>query len=408
MNYLSIKDGHFEGKTVLVRADLNVPVLDGRITDFTRIDRVKATIDILRSQGAKILVCCHYGRPKGEIKPEYSAKFLRAALEDRWGTNTHFVDDCIGSEVEKCLSHASIGDVVLLENVRFHSGEEQNDIGFARQLGAHADAYVNDAFSASHRAHASTSAIADILPAYAGCLMSEELNSLHTALEDPEKPVLAIVGGAKVSTKLELLGNLIDKVDYLVLGGGMANTFLFAQSPNTDLGSSLCEKEMAETALGILSKAEKSGCKIILPIDGVAAVEFAAHAETVVVPSDHSVPDKRLIIDMGPKSVEAVCTLLENIKTVIWNGPVGAFELEPFDAGTNALASKVAELSSKGSLTSVAGGGDTVSALEKSNSAKDFTYISTAGGAFLEWLEGKTLPGVQALEDSARRLKCTA
>jgi len=383
-----------KGKRVLVRADLNVPAKDGKVTDTTRIDRSAATLKELAAKGAKVIVLTHFGRPKGR-EEKYSQKLLLEPLSKAVGKPVAWADDCIGEVAEKAIAAMKDGDIALLENVRFHPEEEKNDVAFARKLAVLGDLYVNDAFSTAHRAHASTEGLAHILPAAAGRLMQVELEALGKALGTPEKPVAAVVGGAKVSTKLDLLGNLVAKVDYLIIGGGMANTFLFAQGKA--VGKSLCEKEMADTAREILEKAKAAKCHIVLPVDAVVAGEFAENAPNKVVSVD-AVPDDQMILDAGPASIEAIIDRLGGCKTLVWNGPLGAFEIAPFDKATNAVAQAAAERTKQGKLLTVAGGGDTVAALAKAGVDDKFSYVSTAGGAFLEWLEGKTLPGVAALE----------
>ncbi len=382
-----------KGKRVLVRADLNVPAKDGKVTDTTRIDRSAATLKELADKGAKVIVLTHFGRPKGR-EDKYSQKLLLEPLSKAVGRPVGWADDCIGTAAEAAIAAMKDGDVVLLENVRFHPEEEKNDQGFAKALAGLGDLYVNDAFSTAHRAHASTEGLAHLLPAAAGRLMQAELEALGNALEKPEKPVAAVVGGAKVSTKLDLLGNLVAKVDYLIIGGGMANTFLYAQGKN--VGKSLCEKDMADTAREIVEKAKAAKCHIVLPVDAVVAGEFAANAPNRVVSVD-AVPDDMMTLDAGPASAEAIIDRLGGCKTLVWNGPLGAFEIEPFDKATNAVAQAAAERTKQGKLLTVAGGGDTVAALAKAGVDDKFSYVSTAGGAFLEWLEGKTLPGVAAL-----------
>lgn len=399
MHFQSLSDMNVEHKTILLRADLNVPAKNGNVTDFTRIDRLKDTIAYLTEKGAKTVVISHFGRPKGERKTEFSLSFLPPVLTERWGTNVSFADDCIGEPAHNAVNTMNAGDVLLLENLRFHAGEEKNDPAFAQELAKLGDIYVNDAFSAAHRAHASTEAITKLLPTAAGFLMDAELTALNNALENPEKPVCAIVGGAKISTKLELLNNLVQKVDKLVLGGGMANTFMYAQG--MEVGLSLCEKDMKDEALKIMETAKTSGCDIILPSDRVIVKEFGENASHEIVDVTE-IPADQEAIDIGPETIKMMEEILATCKTVLWNGPMGVFEVKPFDNGTNGLAQAVATLTSSGQLISVAGGGDTVSALENAGVTKDFTYISTAGGAFLEWLEGKTLPGVAALMDSQK------
>ncbi len=386
-----------KGKRVLVRADLNVPAKDGKVTDTTRIDRSAATLKELAAKGAKVIVLTHFGRPKGR-EDKYSQKLLLEPLAKAVGRTVAWAEDCVGPAAEAAVAALKDGDIALLENVRFHPEEEKNDAGFARQLAANGDLYVNDAFSTAHRAHASTEGLAHLLPAAAGRLMQAELEALGKALQHPEKPVAAVVGGAKVSTKLDLLGNLVAKVDYLIIGGGMANTFLFAEG--VAVGKSLCEKEVADTARAIVAKAKAAGCHIVLPTDVVVASEFAENAPNKVVPAN-AVPDDMMILDAGPASAEAIIDRLGGCKTLVWNGPLGAFEIAPFDRATNAVAQVAAERTRQGKLLTVAGGGDTVAALAKAGVEDKFSYVSTAGGAFLEWLEGKTLPGVAALEVKA-------
>ncbi|EAR50981.1 phosphoglycerate kinase [Oceanicola granulosus HTCC2516] len=390
MSWKSLDDMDLAGKRVLTRVDINVPMEDGRVTDATRIERIVPTVrDILDKGGLPILLA-HFGRPKGQVVPEMSLRHVVPALEEALGRSVTFVEGGYGEAV----AGAGDGDVLLFENVRFNPGEEKNDEGFAERLASVGDVYCNDAFSAAHRAHATTEALAHLLPACAGRLMAAELRALEAALGDPERPVVAVVGGAKVSTKLDLLGNLVTRVDTLVIGGGMANTFLAAQG--LDVGKSLCEHDLADTAREIAAKAAEAGCEILLPRDVVVAREFKAGAESEVVKAE-DVPADAMILDAGPDSVAHVGMVFERSRTLVWNGPLGAFEIEPFDAASNAAARKAAELTRAGKLTSVAGGGDTVSALNQAGVADDFSYISTAGGAFLEWMEGKTLPGVAAL-----------
>lgn len=395
MKFQSMKDHNLNGKTVLLRADLNVPVQNKRVTDTTRIDRLQPTIDYLRGQNAKILIVSHFGRPDGEQNPSMSLAFLTPVLKERWNCEIKFAQDCIGEKAERLKSSLQPGDVGLLENVRFHKGEEKNDPEFTKKLAALGDIYVNDAFSAAHRAHASTEGLAHLLPHAAGLLMEEELNALNNALGQPQKPVAAIVGGSKISTKLGVLNNLIEKVDYLILGGGMANTFLFAKG--ADIGGSLCEENMKTEALAILEKAKTSGCEIILPVDFTVAAELSPGAQSQIVDA-YKIPAGQMAIDIGPATIKNITDKIASCKTILWNGPMGVFEIKPFDTGTNALAAFVAKQTASGKTISVAGGGDTVSALENAGVYDKFTYVSTAGGAFLEWLEGKTLPGVKALE----------
>ena len=392
----SIDDLEVAGKRVLLRGDLNVPMRDGAITDTTRIDRLVPTITDLADKGASVVVMSHFGRPKGARDPAMSLAPLVAPLSAALGGKAvAFAEDCIGPVAEATVTALGPGDVALLENLRFHPGEEANDPVFARALAALGDAYVNDAFSAAHRAHASTEAIARLLPAAAGRLMQAELAALANALGSPKRPVAAIVGGAKVSTKLDLLGNLLDKVDLLVIGGAMANTFLHALG--TDVAASLCETEMAGTAREILAKADAAGCEIALPSDVIVATKFEAGAAGEIVPVA-AVPTGTMILDLGPATARGLAARLKECRTLVWNGPLGAFEIPPFDAATNTVAQAAAELTKSGALLTVAGGGDTVAALAHAGVLEDFSYVSTAGGAFLEWLEGKTLPGVAALE----------
>jgi phosphoglycerate kinase len=394
-DFKTLDDLEVKGKRVLVRSDLNVPMKDGKVTDATRIERSAQTIKELMEKGARVVILSHFGRPKGERVAEMSLKPVAEAMGEVLGTAVAFADDCVGPAARMVVNGLVDGQVAMLENLRYHKAEEKNDPDFARQLSELGDIYVNDAFSTAHRAHASTEAIAQLLPNAAGRLMQAELVALSKALEHPEKPVAAIVGGAKVSTKLDLIGNLVSKVDMLIIGAGMANTFLYAQGK--DIGKSLCEKDMADTARDILAKAEAAGCAFILPTDAVVAAEFAADATNSVVSVD-AVPADLMILDVGPASVEALKEKLAGCKTLVWNGPLGAFEITPFDAATNAVAQHAAALTKAGTLLTVAGGGDTVGALAHAGAVDDFTYVSTAGGAFLEWLEGKDLPGVAALK----------
>ena len=394
MTYKTLNDFDFNGKTVFVRADLNVPAKEGKITDTTRIDRFVPTLKELTSKGAKVVVASHFGRPKGEKNPEYSMSFLTPALEQASGLKVTFVNDCIGNERDTIIRNMNNGDVVLLENLRYYAGEEKNDKEFSEQLASGIDVYVDDAFSTAHRAHASTEGMAHLLPRCAGRLMQEELEALDKALGNPQRPAVAVVGGSKVSTKLDLLGNLVKKVDYLCIGGGMAHTFLAAKGIEMGEGS-LVETGMIATAKEIMDNA--GNCKIVLPVDLVWADKFG-EGQTPHVSDADAVPAGKVLLDIGPKSVEAFVDVIKQSKTLIWNGPVGAFELKPFDKGTNDIAAEVAKLTKEGKLTSVAGGGDTVSALKKAGAEPDLTYVSAAGGAFLEWMEGKSLPGVAILE----------
>ena len=395
MSWKTLDDMELAGKTVLTRVDINVPMEDGRVTDDTRIQRIVPTIKDILAQGGKPVLLAHFGRPKGKVVADMSLHPLVPALEAALGAPVVFVADCRGPAAEAAVAALPEGSVLLAENTRFHAGEEKNDDALATEMAALGDIYCNDAFSAAHRAHASTEALAQKLPACAGRLMQAELSALESALGEPKRPVVAVVGGAKVSTKLDLLGNLVGKVDRLVIGGGMANTFLAAQG--IDVGKSLCEHDMADTAREIMGKADAAGCKIILPSDVVVAREFKAGADNETVAKD-ACPADAMILDAGPATVAIVAETLAECKTLIWNGPMGAFEITPFDAATNAAAQKAAELTKAGALISVAGGGDTVAALNQAGAAEAFTYISTAGGAFLEWMEGKELPGVAALQ----------
>jgi phosphoglycerate kinase len=383
------------GKRVLLRADLNVPVKDGRITDRTRIERLSPTIRELAEKGARVIVCSHFDRPKGKRVPEMSLRPMADALAEALGRPVGFADDCIGPAAEAAAAALKDGEVLLLENTRFHPGEEKNDPALAAGLAKLADAYVNDAFSAAHRAHASTEGVARLLPSYAGRLMQAELEALDAALGNPARPVVAIVGGAKVSTKLDLLGNLSRKVDVLVIGGAMANTFLAAQG--LPMGRSLQEAEMHETARRILAEAAAANCEVVLPLDLVVAGEFAPNAPSRRVAMD-AVPEGMMALDVGPETVALVESRLRQASTLVWNGPFGAFETPPFDAATVAVAQSAAALTASAGLKTIAGGGDTVAALKHAGVAERMTYVSAAGGAFLEWLEGKTLPGVAALQ----------
>ena len=394
MTYKTLNDFDFNGKTVFVRADLNVPAKEGKITDTTRIDRFVPTLKELTSKGAKVVVASHFGRPKGEKNPEYSMSFLTPALEQASGLKVTFVNDCVGNERDTIIRNMNSGDVVLLENLRYYTGEEKNDKEFSEQLASGIDIYVDDAFSTAHRAHASTEGMAHLLPRSAGRLMQEELEALDKALGNPQRPAVAVVGGSKVSTKLDLLGNLVKKVDYLCIGGGMAHTFLAAKGIEMGEGS-LVETGMIATAKEIMDNA--GNCQIILPVDLVWADKFG-EGQTPHVSDADAVPAGKVLLDIGSKSVEAFVDVIKKSKTLIWNGPVGAFELKPFDKGTNDIAAEVAKLTKEGKLTSVAGGGDTVSALKKAGVEPDLTYVSAAGGAFLEWMEGKSLHGVAILE----------
>lgn len=397
MTYRTIDALDAQGKRVLLRADLNVPVRDGRITDRTRIERLCPTIAELANDGARVVLCSHFDRPKGRRVPEMSLRPLVEALAAALKRPVAWADDCIGPEAEAAVAALQDGGILLLENTRFHPGEEKNDPDMAKALARLADVYVNDAFSAAHRAHASTEGVAHLLPAYAGRLMEAELKALDAALGNPARPVVAIVGGAKVSTKLDLLGNLAKKVDVLVIGGAMANTFLAAQGH--DVGKSLQEAEMHDTARAILEDAKAGACEILLPVDLVVAERFEANAPARTV-GVNAVPAESMALDVGPQSEKAIEQRLRSASTLVWNGPLGAFETPPFDAATVAVAEVVAALTQSGALKSIGGGGDTVAALRHAGVADRLTYVSTAGGAFLEWLEGKTLPGVAALAAS--------
>ena len=390
-----IADLDVKAKRVLVRADLNVPMQDGKITDDTRIRAVVPTIEALLNKGAKVIVLSHFDRPKGKVVPSMSLKPLAPALAATLGKPVTFAEDCIGEAATAAVAKLQPGDVLLLENLRFHAGEEKNDPTFTAALASLGDMYVNDAFSCAHRAHASTEGLAHALPSAAGLSMEAELNALENALGNPARPVAAVVGGAKVSTKLDVLTNLVAKVDDLIIGGGMANTFLAAQG--VSVGKSLCEHDLADTARDILKRAAAAGCRVHLPSDVVVAKEFKAGAASRTARADLVAADE-LILDVGPASVAELSAVLSQAKTLIWNGPLGAFEIAPFDAGTVALAQEAAALTKAGKLLSVAGGGDTVAALHHAGVADAFTHLSTAGGAFLEWMEGKALPGVVALE----------
>jgi phosphoglycerate kinase len=395
MSWKTLDDIDLSGKTVLTRVDINVPVEGDRVTDATRIERIAPTVTDIVEAGGRPVLLAHFGRPKGKPVPEMSLRVTLSALAAALGRPVRFAADCIGPEAECAVASLPLGEALLLENTRFHAGEEKNDPDFAAKLAALGHVYCNDVFSAAHRAHASTEALARLLPACAGRLMQAELKALEAALARPQRPVVAVVGGAKVSTKLDLLGNLIARVDALVIGGGMANTFLAAQG--IEVGTSLHEPDLAPTAREIAARAKEAGCEIVLPEDVVVAREFKAHAPHETVPADACPPDA-MILDAGPQAVDRIRAVFDGARTLVWNGPLGAFEIPPFNAATDAAARHAAELTRAGRLMSVAGGGDTVAALNASGAAEDFSYISTAGGAFLEWLEGKTLPGVAALE----------
>lgn len=387
--------GDVTGKRVLVRVDLNVPMADGKVTDLTRIERVAPTIKELSDKGAKVILLAHFGRPKDGPDPSQSLKPVAAATAEVLSRKVAFAEDCIGDKASAAVGAMKNGDILCLENTRFHKAEEKNDPAFVKALAANGDLFVNDAFSAAHRAHASTEGLAHHMPAYAGRTMQAELEALEKGLGNPVRPVVAVVGGAKVSSKIDLLQNLVKKVDALVIGGGMANTFLAAQGIN--VGKSLCEHDLAETAKAIMAEAKKSGCAIVLPEDGVVAKEFRAGADNETVDIGF-IPADGMVLDVGPKTVKAVAHWIDKANTLVWNGPLGAFEIAPFDKATVAAAKEAARETKAGKLVSVAGGGDTVAALNHAGVADDFTYISTAGGAFLEWMEGKPLPGVEILK----------
>jgi phosphoglycerate kinase len=387
--------GDIRGKRALVRVDLNVPMAEGRVTDATRLRALVPTVSELSDRGAKVLLLAHFGRPKGAKHSEMSVSMVLDALQDVLGREIMFVPEIAGDVVTQSIGILADGDIALLENSRFWQGEETNDPEMAKAVAANGDFYVNDAFSAAHRAHVTTEGLAHLLPAYAGRSMEAELKALEAALGHPEHPVAAVVGGAKVSTKLDVLNNLVAKVDHLIIGGGMANTFLAARGVN--VGKSLCEHDLADTANAIMDAADKAGCTVHLPYDVVVAKEFRVHPP-VRTANVHEVAEDEMILDIGPAAVEALADTLKTCRTLVWNGPLGAFETEPFDAATVALARTAAALTKEGSLVSVAGGGDTVAALAHADVTEDFSFVSTAGGAFLEWMEGKELPGVKALQ----------
>ncbi|WP_397579867.1 phosphoglycerate kinase [Sphingorhabdus sp.] len=386
--------GDIKGKCALVRVDLNVPMADGRVTDETRMRALLPTVLELADKGAKVLLLAHFGRPKGAKHSEMSVSMVLDALQEVLGREIMFVPEIAGDVVAQSIGILADGDIALLENTRFWPGEESNDPELARAVAANGDFYVNDAFSAAHRAHMSTEGLAHVLPAYAGRAMEAELKALQAALGGPEHPVAAVVGGAKVSTKLDVLNNLVKQVDHLIIGGGMANTFLAARGVN--VGKSLCEHDLADQANAIMDAADSAGCTVHLPYDVVTSIEFRANPPIRTV-NVHEVAADEMILDVGPAAVEALADVLKNCRTLVWNGPLGAFEIEPFDAATVSLARTAAALTREGSLVSVAGGGDTVAALAHAGVTEDFTFVSTAGGAFLEWMEGKPLPGVDAL-----------
>ena len=387
--------GDVRGKRVLVRADLNVPMEGAQVTDDTRLRSAAPTIAELADKGAKVLILSHFGRPEGERRPDMSLALVTLPLHAVLGREVTFIDDCVGEDAARAVDMLPAGGIAILENTRFHRGEEKNDPALVAEMARLGDLYVDDAFSAAHRAHASTEGLAHVLPAFAGRAMQAELEALERALGNPEHPVAAVVGGAKVSSKLDVLRHLVAKVDHLIIGGGMANTFLAARG--VAVGKSLCEHDLAETARAILDAAEQVSCTVHLPYDVVVAKEFRAHPPTRTV-NVHEVAADEMILDIGPAAVEALGDVLKNCRTLVWNGPLGAFETAPFDAATVALAKTAAALTREGSLVSVAGGGDTVAALNHAGVGDDFTFVSTAGGAFLEWMEGKELPGVKALQ----------
>ena len=396
--FRTLDDVDVSGKRVLVRVDLNVPVENGRVSDMTRIERVAPTISEVADKGGKVILLSHFGRPKGRDAAQ-SLKPVALAIANVLKRPVAFADDCVGDPAMVAVEAMKAGDVLCLENTRFHPGETRNDPDFVTQLAALGDIFVNDAFSAAHRAHASVEGLARRLPAYAGRSMQDELEALTKILQTPIRPLAAIVGGAKVSTKLDLLGSLLAKVDVLLIGGGMANTFLAARGYS--VGKSLCERDLLPTAREIMDKGTAKGREIVLPVDAVVAKRFEANAPSRVVAAD-GIGDDEMILDIGPRSIEYVCSVLARVETLVWNGPFGAFELEPFDTATVEIAEAAAELTAAGKIKSVAGGGDTVAALNAAGAADRFTYVSTAGGAFLEWLEGKALPGVEVLRVSSR------
>ncbi len=395
--FRTLDDADVSDKRVLLRVDLNLPVENGRVTDATRLERILPTMQEITRRGGRLVLLSHFGRPKGR-EAENSLRPLAQSVSEHLNMPVAFADDCIGEVTQKAVAALKGGEILLLENTRFHKGEENNDPDFVAELAKLGDIYVNDGFSVAHRAHASTEGLAHVLPAYAGRGMQAELDALSKALDNPQRPLAAIVGGAKISSKLDLLGNLTKKVDYLIIGGAMANTFFAARGIKT--GKSLIEKDMFSTARAIQDAAKSANCEIVLPTDVVIATEFKARSPHRVV-GISSVSDMEMILDIGPRSAAKVAYLLQSFKTLVWNGPFGAFELEPFNEGTNTIARAAAELTKSGALLTVAGGGDTVAALNQAGVGSDFSYISTAGGAFLEWLEGKELPGVEALRVNA-------
>jgi phosphoglycerate kinase len=398
MSFKTLNDlpADLSGKRVLVRVDLNVPMQEGRVSDDTRLRAAVPTVSELSDRGAIVLLLSHFGRPKGQKRPDMSTALLVRPLSELLGRPVRFVEDCQGPEAERAIETMQPGSIGILENTRFHSGEEKNDPELSKAMAALGDYYVNDAFSAAHRAHSSTEGVAHLLPSFAGRAMEAELKALERALGNPERPVAAVVGGAKVSTKLAVLGHLVGKVDHLIIGGGMANTFLAARGVN--VGKSLCEHDLTGEANSIMERADEAGCTVHLPYDVVVAKEFAPNPPSVRTCNVHEVQADEMILDVGPAAVEALSDVLKTCRTLVWNGPLGAFEIPPFDTATVALARTAAALTKEGSLVSVAGGGDTVAALNHAGVTQDFTFVSTAGGAFLEWMEGRTLPGVAALE----------
>ena len=392
--FRTLDDLKVDGLRVLVRGDLNVPMADGRVTDSTRLERLAPTLTELSDNGARVIVLSHFGRPKGEAQAGMSLRPVADVLGKILNCDVAFSADCIGQAAESVINSMASGDIAVLENLRFHAGEESNTPDFARALAGLGDVYVNDAFSAAHRAHASTEQLAHLLPNAAGRQMQAELDALAAALDKPDRPVAAVVGGAKVSSKLSVLGNLLEKVDMLIIGGGMANTFLHAQG--VEVGASLCEPDLASKALAIMAKAKRADCELVLPVDAVVAAGLGDNVETQVC-AITAVPHDKMILDIGPDSIADLEARLKACKTVVWNGPLGAFEIKPFDVGTNRVAATAADLTASGAIVSVAGGGDTVAALNGAGATERFTYVSTAGGAFLEWLEGKALPGVKVL-----------
>jgi len=398
MSFKTLNDlpGDLTGKRVLVRVDLNVPMQEGRVSDDTRLRAAVPTVSELSDRGAIVLLLSHFGRPKGQKRPDMSTALLVRPLSELLGRPVRFVEDCQGPEAQRAIETMQPGSVGILENTRFHAGEEKNDPELTKAMAALGNYYVNDAFSAAHRAHSSTEGIAHLLPSFAGRAMEAELKALERALGNPERPVAAVVGGAKVSTKLAVLGHLVGKVDHLIIGGGMANTFLAARG--VDVGKSLCEHDLTGEANSIMDRADEAGCTVHLPYDVVVAKEFAPDPPSVRTCNVHEVQADEMILDVGPAAVEALSDVLKTCRTLVWNGPLGAFEIPPFDTATVALARTAAALTKEGSLVSVAGGGDTVAALNHAGVTQDFTFVSTAGGAFLEWMEGRTLPGVAALQ----------